>query len=423
MTPLFPSQRAAEEFEHVVSGTADDAVATQYAELLAAVEQLRALPEVTPRSEFVGDLRARLMVAAETELLPAPHATTRTTPAVPSIPRERARRRRRIGTIAASLVVVGGTAGMAAAASGALPGDPLYPIKRGIEQVTTAAHLGDANQGKALLGQAATRLEEVRALQAEGHPDPDVIAQTMDAFRTEADAGSAKLFESYQSSGDQADISSVRDFTAAQMADVTQMSTIADTVTIDLLRDAADTLADIDAQARGLCATCDSSAEVSPPAALSSGAGAATMSNLFARPISQVHSAIEAQAAAERAERAERLKSLQESAASAQHQADTSPLLPGTAQDGTGSGSTLFPGSSGGGDHPLTRALTPDGQLLPTVTSGAAVTNLVSGVTGTLSTATDGATDPLTKPLDDAVKKAGDALGDTVDQATGNLLP
>ena len=56
MTPLFPAQRAAEEFERVLSGTADDAVAARYAELRDAVEQLRTLPEVTPRAEFVGDL-------------------------------------------------------------------------------------------------------------------------------------------------------------------------------------------------------------------------------------------------------------------------------------------------------------------------------------------------------------------------------
>src|SRR3954454_14556323 len=288
MTPLFPAQRAAEEFDQVLSGTADDAVAARYAELLEAVGQLRALPEVTPRAEFVGDLRSRLMTAAATDLVGASPSTTTLRP-VPSLPEERTKRRnRRLGTIAASLVVVGGTAGMAAAASGALPGETLYPIKRGIEQVTTAAHFGDASQGRALLGQAATRLEEVRALQAEGNADPDVISQTMDAFRTAADSGSEKLFSSYQSSGDQADITAVRDFTAAQMADVSAMSTGADTATNDLLVDAADTLADIDAQARNLCGACAPTSPLAPPNALSAGAGAATVANLLASPVSQV---------------------------------------------------------------------------------------------------------------------------------------
>jgi hypothetical protein len=410
MTPLFPAQRAAEEFERVLSGTADDAVATRYAELLDAVEQLRAIPEVTPRAEFVGDLRSRLMVAAETELVGAtPRTTLR---AVPALPEERTKRRhRRLGTIAASLVVVGGTAGMAAAASGALPGETLYPIKRGIEQVTTAAHFGDASQGKALLGQAATRLEEVRALQAEGNADPDVIAQTMDAFRSAADSGSAKLFSSYQSDGNQGDITAVRDFTTAQMADVAAMSSSADTATNDLLVNAADTLADIDAQARGLCSACQPTSPLAPPQALSAGAGAASVANLLASPVSQVKT----EAATIAAARAARIKALQQVA---QHQADTLPKLPiGTKPDGTPNYS--LPSTPGSAENPLTNVVTPDGKLLPTVTSGAAVKDLVSGVTSTVSTVTGGATDPLTKPLDDAVKD----LGDTVGKTTGDLLP
>ena len=413
MTPLFPAQRAAEEFERVLSGTADDAVTTRYAELLGAVQQLRALPEVTPRAEFVGDLRSRLMTAAETELVAVPKTTLR---AVPSLPEERTKRRnRRLGTIAASLVVVGGTAGMAAAAQGALPGETLYPIKRGIEQVTTAAHFGDASQGRALLGQAATRLEEVRALQAEGNADPDVISQTMDAFRTAADSGSEKLFSSYQSSGDQADITAVRDFTAAQMADLAAMSTGADTVTNDLLVDAADTLADIDAQARDLCGACAPTKPLASPNALSAGAGAATVANLLASPVSQVKT----EAATIAAARAARIKALR---ANAESQASKFPLLPaGTNPDGTPNYS--FPGTPGSAENPITNVITPDGKLLPTVTSGAAVTNLVTGVTGTLSTVTNGATDPITKPLDDATKKLGDTVGDTLGKATDGLTP
>ena len=47
MTPLFPAQRAAEEFDQVLGGTATQAVADRYAELLDTVVLLRAQPEVT----------------------------------------------------------------------------------------------------------------------------------------------------------------------------------------------------------------------------------------------------------------------------------------------------------------------------------------------------------------------------------------
>jgi hypothetical protein len=398
MTPLFPAQRAAEEFDQVLSGTADPAVAARYAELFDAVEELRALPEVTPRAEFVGDLRSRLMTAAETELVPAP-------PGVRSLPQERTHRRnRRLGTIAASLVVIGGTAGMAAAASGALPGDELYPIKRGIEQVTNAARFNDASQGKALLDQAATRLEEVRALQAQGSADPDLVAETLDAFRTSADSGSEKLFASYQADGDQGDITTVRDFTSTQMADVAEMSTTADTATDDLLRFAADTLADIDAQARGLCVDCSPSKPVAPPDALTSSAGAASMANLIARPVAQAQNDIDAATA----------RQIAAIKARAEEHADEIPKLP-TGTDPTKT-TNVLPGTSGDPGEPLKSTITSDGKLLPTVTSGVAIKDLVTGVTGTVDQATGGATAPVTKPLGDAAKKLGDALGDTTDQ-------
>jgi hypothetical protein len=398
MTPLFPAQRAAEEFDQVLSGTADSAVADRYAELFDAVEQLRALPEVTPRAEFVGDLRAQLMAAAEAELVPVAAP-------VRSLPEERVRRRnRRLGTLAASLVVVGGTAGMAAAASGSLPGESLYPIKRGIEQVTTAVHLGEASQGRALLDQAATRLDEVRALQAQGSADPDLVAETVAAFNRAADEGSAKLFDSFQSGGDQGDITTVRDFTAAQMADIDELSSVADTVTDDLLLGAADTLADIDAQARDLCASCGGDA-LAPPAALSAGAGAATMASLIARPVAQAQSDIDAATAA-------KLRKLQ---GQAETKAGEIPVvLPG---GGTTTGG--LPGATGAPGEPLKSIVTPDGHLLPTVQSGAAVDDLVTGVTKTLDQVTQGATAPVTDPVDETVDKVGDAVGDLTDP----LLP
>lgn len=393
MTPLFPSHRAAEEFDQVLAGAADDAVTARYAELLDTLEQLRALPEVSPRADFVGDLRTRLMTAAETVLVPA------TAPAaIPSLPEERARRRnRRLGTLAASLVVVGGTTGMAAAASGALPGEGLYPIKRGIEQVATAVRFSDASQGKALLDQAGTRLEEVRALQAQGSADPDVIAETVTAFRAAADSGSAKLFADYQSSGDEGDITTVRDFTAAQMAAVADLSASADTETNDLLVDAADTLADIDEQAVSLCSTCDPSSALAPPANLSAGAGAASMDNLIARPVIQAQSDIDAAEAARIAELQGR----------AEQRADEVPA--GAEPPSVPSAGSPDPGDS------VTSTITSDGDLLPTVTSGTAVKDLVSGVTGTVDRGSGGASDPVTKPLDDAVEK--------LDETTGDLLP
>ncbi len=403
MTPLFPAQRAAEEFDKVLGGTATEAVTDRYVELLEAVEFLRTQPELMPRAEFVGDLRSRLMTAAETELVAAP-VVRRLEPTRTS------RRNRRIGTVAASLVIVGGSAGMAAAASGALPGDPLYPIKRGIEQVTTGARLSEASQGKALLDRAATRLDEVRELQAQGSVDPDLVTSTMDSYRAAANEGSAKLFAAYQANGDTADIATVREFTAQQMGDIAAMSTVKNSLTGELLTGAADVLSDIDQQARALCGDCGPRAPLRPPSALGAGAGAATIDNLLARPVAQAQTDIDQAEAA-------RIANLRSAASAAEKKASEIPTTNGATGGATAGG---VPTTDA--DGPVTSTLTRDGKLSSTVsTGGAAVKNLVAGVTGGLTGGSggDGLLPKTNTPLDKTLKD----LDDTLNKTTEELLP
>lgn len=406
MTPVFPAQRAAEEFDQVLSGTASPAATDRYADLLETVTVLRAQPEVLPRADFVGDLRARLITAAETELVPVPSNLHHLQPV------RTQRSRRRLGTVAASLVLVGGTAGMAAAASGSLPGEGLYPIKRGVEQVETAVHVGDAGKGRALLDQAATRLDEVRALQAEGSPPSDLVAETLASFRSSAQAGSQRLFTAYQSGGDAQDITAVRTFTAEQMQVVAALAGTSAT-TDSALVDTADTLADIDQQARVLCGSCGSTTALTPPATLASGAGAATVENLLARPVAQASLDIRRTDTA-RLTALEALRTAAEKAAGKVPQMDLDTLR----------AAASAPTAAGG--PPVTSTLTPDGKLLPSFSSGVAVDDLVSGVTKSLEDLTKTVTGGKT-PLQDAVKSVtgtvedvtkglGDGLDGTLDQ-------
>ncbi len=396
MTSLFPSQRAAEDFDSVVEGKASPAVADRYADLFATVETLRTQPEVLPRAEFASDLRSRLMTEAATVLVPVAPVVRRLEPS------RAHKRNRRIGTLAAGLVIVGGTAGMAAAAQGSLPGDALYPVKRGIEQASVAVHPSDAGKGAALLDQARTRLAEVKALQAQDSPDEALIASTLESFRSAAAAGSDKLFTADQADGDTSDISTVRGFTSDQMAQVADLSDASIPVDGDQLVDTADLLADIDQQARVLCAACAPQPPLQPPAALSSGAGAASVDNLLARPVSQVRADVaQAQAA-----RIARLQAAAERSAQAVAQVErenkAAANAPARATD------------------PVTNTVTPDGRLVPSVTTAGktAVKDLVSGVTGTVTTVTQGVTQNKT-PLDPVVK----GLTDTVDGVTEQLLP
>jgi hypothetical protein len=397
MTPLFPAQRAAEEFDQVLGGTATRAATERYAGLLDTVVMLREQPEVLPRADFVGDLRARLMTAAETELVAAPSV-------VRHLPATRTPRTgRRLGTVAASLVVIGGTAGMAAAASGAVPGEALYPIKRGVEQADTAVHLGDAGKGRALLDQAATRLDEVRSLQAQGSPDTALVSSTVSSFRSAAEKGSDRLFAAYESSGDAQDISTVRSFTEQQMADIAALSGTSAS-TDQVLIDAADTLADIDQQARALCATCGPNTPLQLPDALSAGAGADTVKSLLARPVSQAQTDIDLAEAAQIA----RLQ------AAAQETAGNTP--PASAGGAAGTGTEVPSVSSV--DGRVTSTLPPKQKLLPSLTKGTAVKDLVSGVTGVVPKVASGVTGGGTA-VDDTVE----GVTGTVDDLADDLLP
>ena len=395
MTPLF-AQRAAEEFDRVLDGRATRAVSDRYADLLGTVELLQRQPDVAPRPEFVADLRSRLMTAAETDLVAAPVVIRR----LPT--RETRTPARRLGTIAASLVIVGGSAGMAAAASGSLPGESLYPVKRGIEHAGTAVRIGDASKGSALLGQAATRLDEASQLQG-ASADPELILTTIAAFRDDASDGADRLFTAYRASGRAEQVTEVRTFAATQMADIARMSTTGDSGVQDALLDAADTLADIDEAARELCESCGPAEAISLPLALTSGAGAPSVDNLLARPVEQAQADIAAQAKAARAARAAQLARLQDQAERTAGQIPSS---------GTTAGGSAGGGLTSAGDEIST--ITPGGGLVPTVTSktGGAVKGLVTGVTGSVKGATKTGT-----PLDDTV---GD-LTDTVDEVTGGV--
>ena len=157
---MTPARRSAEEFATAVDGDASGPTgrSREVADLLGVVSVLRAQAPVAPR-EFTRDLRDRLMAEAESLLTPANAALTLPT-------RTRGTRERRIAVAASVAVLVGGTATMATAAQSALPGDTLYPVKRGIELADAGLSLSPGGKGRDLLDQANDRLTEVEGLLA-----------------------------------------------------------------------------------------------------------------------------------------------------------------------------------------------------------------------------------------------------------------
>jgi len=251
MTSLFSARRRAEEFATVVdAGSADKAVPdADIAEFMGIVAALR-MHEATPRPEFTGDLRNRLMSEAQVALTPQN--------AMLELPvLRRGLRERRLVAAACAVVLVGGTTTMAAAAQSSLPGEALYPIKRGIERVEASLSMSDAGKGQDLLSQAEARLAEVNGLLISDsvQSDPQVPSTLVD-FSTQADEGSALLLESFEQTGDPASVSTVRSFATGA---IVALEAFADAVPADAqdeLAAAASTLRDIDEQATSLCDTC-----------------------------------------------------------------------------------------------------------------------------------------------------------------------
>ncbi len=252
MTSLFQARRRAEDFAAAVDGRHDAhrAHGEEITHLLGVVETLRAQEPVAPRPEFSADLRSRLMVEAETAL--RPETATLLLPA-----RERGRRERRLAVAASAFVLVGGTTTMAAAAQSALPGDTLYPIKRGIERVEAGLNVGPADRGRDVLDQAADRLAEVEGLLATDPAGVDEqVAVTLTDFHESAQDGADLLFEAYGDSADPATITEVRTFTASGIATLERIAGDVPPAAQDELVAAAVLLHEIDAEAAGLCSTC-----------------------------------------------------------------------------------------------------------------------------------------------------------------------
>jgi hypothetical protein len=229
----------------------------EVAALVRAAEALCEAAVAAPRPEFRAALRERLMTEAQTVLVPAPGAS-RPTPvrAVPEAPTASPRRRRLAG-IAVAAVSSLGVVGMVAGSASAIPGDVLYPVKRGVENVELALQRTDEGRGTQRLEIAAERLAEARALVADGSPGgARQVDALLDDFSSDAELGSADLFGAYGTGGSAAPIDAVNDFAAASAVDLSTLAADVPEEAQDALQAAADVVTDVAGQAARLCASC-----------------------------------------------------------------------------------------------------------------------------------------------------------------------
>src|SRR3954447_26032304 len=381
MTSLTSARRAAEDFARVVDGTQADA-ADRFADLTACVDLLRNHDVPAPRAEFVADLRAQLMAAADTLMVPAEPGLA---PVIPLTAAPR-RRERRLATLAAAVVIVGGSAGVAAAAENSLPGDPLYPVKRGIESAQVSLNSSDAARGQDLIAQAGTRLDEIDGLIGHGDSTAE-ITHTLASYQRTAADGADLLFLAYQRGGSPDDLAGLREALASQHAQLADLAGQAPPTAQPDFADASALLAGLDQQARVLCNCGPGSSDVTTVSS------APALQSLLTRP---------ADLAA-----ADLLKQQNESlAGKANEIAANTPKTP-TPSAGTGTTTTTRGTSTGGISVPSL----PTGDTSAVKGSVTTVTGGVKGLLDSVSTSTGGIVDPVTSTVDNAL-----------DSVTGLLL-
>jgi len=223
--------------------------------LVSCAEQLCESAVIEPSAEFRSSLRTQLMTEAATALAP-----TGTRPARshrPQVYTPSAGFRRRLAGATAALVTAGGFVGLVGASAQALPGEMLYPVKRGVENVELAFHKDDPSRGEFRLNQASERLAEARRLTESGAPQSNEhVAGALDDFAEQAKDGSGALFRSYGQNGSSKDITAVNDFSATAATDLAQLSGKVPSDADQSFQTAAITVSELVTKASSLCTSC-----------------------------------------------------------------------------------------------------------------------------------------------------------------------
>ncbi|KQX58089.1 MULTISPECIES: DUF5667 domain-containing protein [unclassified Streptomyces] len=190
--------------------------------LLALANGLGELPKPQLDPEVKVVQRAQLVAAMEAMLMEGSAA------AGPTVPEQRAaggkgshrasplrklrpRSRWTKGLAAGGLTVgvaAGAFGGVAAASSDALPGDSLYGLKRGMEDIKLGMADDDADRGGIYLDQASTRLSEARRLMERGrsgdldHESLAEIRRVLGGMKHDASEGHRLLRAAYDRDGE-----------------------------------------------------------------------------------------------------------------------------------------------------------------------------------------------------------------------------
>ena len=261
MKRLIPASRRAEEFAAALEGRQlSPAAERELAAFVEIVQQLRDVEVPTVRPDFGSQLREQLMAEAPLVLAASDSQSRRAAAFVPADGSSPGRRRA-LSAAAVACIMAGSSVGMAAASSSALPGEALYPVKRGIERLEVSIANSDRDRGHELLEQASTRLSEIDDLtvvRGDSPTTPALAGQALEDFSGQAQAGADALLKAYQHDPDAETIEILRDFAERSADQLESIRTALPPENDDELTEAAQLLLTLDEVARQTCPDCSS---------------------------------------------------------------------------------------------------------------------------------------------------------------------
>jgi len=168
----------------------------------------------SPTTEFRSELRAMLVATAEREGVGRDEApATEGRPAL--VGSKRARGAVLVGLAAGTLAL----SGMSAASSDAMPGDPLYGVKRSTESARLALAGSEVSRGQLYLGFARNRLAEAHSTGARGQ----VLAGMLDDMDNETRNGTRLLTAAALNHRDRGALDLIDEFVRGQRASLTTL--------------------------------------------------------------------------------------------------------------------------------------------------------------------------------------------------------